>query len=167
MTAHEDVRSYFLEVGVDWQFNNGGGPWWGGIFERMIHPTKRCLRKTLEQAKLTYTELLTALTEVEAIINSHPLSYVSTDDHKEPLTPYVLIGQRVLSLPDALWCQEETDEDIQVSATCLSHRMKHLNYVLTTFGEDGEMNIYLSYETVITMAMGLLMMVQFQQEISC
>ena len=67
MTAHENVRSYFLEVGVDWQFNIEKAPWWGGIFERMIHSTKRCLRKTLGQAKLTYDEVLTALTEVEAI----------------------------------------------------------------------------------------------------
>lgn len=46
-------------------------PWWGGVFERMVRMTKRCLRKTIGQAKLTYDELLTAIIEIES--NQTPL----------------------------------------------------------------------------------------------
>ena len=77
--------------------------WWGGIFERMIKSTKRCLRKIVGQAKLSYDELITALTEIEAVVNSRPLTYLSPEDLEEPLTPsHFLCGRRILSLPDGL-----------------------------------------------------------------
>ena len=53
-----------------------GPPWWGGIFEKMVQTAKRCLRKILGNARLTQEELLTAVIEVEMIVNSRPLSYV-------------------------------------------------------------------------------------------
>ena len=55
---------------MKWVFNIPKAPWWGGIFERMVRSTKRCLRKIVGQAKLSYDELLTALTEVEIVLNS-------------------------------------------------------------------------------------------------
>ena len=45
---------------------------------------------------LSYNELLTAVAEVEMVLNSRPLSFVSTEDIEEPLTPSnLLIGRRV------------------------------------------------------------------------
>ena len=38
----------------------------GGFFERLVGSVKRCLRKVMGQRRLTYDELLTVLTEVEA-----------------------------------------------------------------------------------------------------
>jgi hypothetical protein len=76
-------------------------PWWGGFFERLVKSTKRCLKKTLGTAKLTYEELLTTTAEVEMILSSRPLSYIFTEDVEEPLTPsHLLIGRRLLSLPE-------------------------------------------------------------------
>ena len=41
----------------------------------------------------------TAITEIEAIINSRPLSYVHPDDFEQPLTTsHLLVGRRLLSL---------------------------------------------------------------------
>ena len=40
------------------------------------------------------------MTEVEAILNSRPLTYLSSTDLQEVLTPHFLIGRRVLSIPD-------------------------------------------------------------------
>ena len=57
----------------------------------MIQSLKRCLRKTIGRAKLSYDELLTTLTEVEAIVNSRPLLYLSNEDLKEPLKPLHLL----------------------------------------------------------------------------
>ena len=54
-------------------------------------------------AKFSYDDMHTAFVEIEAIINSRPLSYVSSDDTEEPLTPsHLLVGRRILSLPDNL-----------------------------------------------------------------
>ena len=75
--------------------------WWGGFFERLIQNTKRCLRKTLRNAKLNYDELHNVLVEVEGTLNSRPLTYVSSDDPQEPLRPsHLMYGRRILSLPE-------------------------------------------------------------------
>ena len=71
---------------MKWSFNLEKAPWLGGVFERMIQSAKRCLRKTIGNAWLTYDELITSVTEVEMILNSRPLSYVSSEDIEEPLT---------------------------------------------------------------------------------
>ena len=78
---------------------------------------KHCLKKTIGKAKLTHDELLTVLTEVEAIINSRPLSYVSSEDLDEPLTPSHLSGLHILSLPDStVATRRGSDEDFQVNS---------------------------------------------------
>ena len=54
------------------------------------------------QASFSY-ELLTAVVEVESVLNLRPLSYVSANDRGEPLTPsHLLYGRRILSLLDLM-----------------------------------------------------------------
>ena len=54
----------------------------------MIGLTKRSLRKALGNAKVTRTELVTLITEIEACLNSRPLTYTESDiDSGEPLSP--------------------------------------------------------------------------------
>ena len=54
---------------------------------------KRCLKKIIGQARMTYDDLSTLIIEVEAIFNSRPLTYISTEDTIEPLTPsHLIIG---------------------------------------------------------------------------
>jgi len=69
------------------------------MFERMVKSTKKCLRKAVGRARLTYDELLTTLAEVEMILNSRPPSHMASDDTEEPLTPsHLIIGRRVINL---------------------------------------------------------------------
>ena len=78
---------------------------------------------------------LPAVTEIESIINSRPLSYVSAEDTEEPSTPsHLLIGCRVLKLPDHLGhlC-DPGDKDFDIDSTQLTRRMKHLNNTLNHF----------------------------------
>lgn len=109
-------------------------PWWGGIFERLVRSTKRCLRKVIGQARFSWDELSTAVIEAEAVINSQPLSYISADDFDEPLTPsHLLTGRRILSLPDHL-CHE-SEEEFNVGPDLLTKRVRHLNNTLAKFWE--------------------------------
>ena len=48
------VKDYLGNVSVKWSFNVERAPWWGGLFERMIQTTKRCLKKTIGNARLMY-----------------------------------------------------------------------------------------------------------------
>ena len=72
--SHEKVQVYLAGVGVEWVFNIERAPWWGGVFERMVRSTKRCLKKMIGQARFSFDELLTAVTEVELMVNSRPPS---------------------------------------------------------------------------------------------
>ena len=104
------------------------------MFERLIKSTKRCLRKTIGQARITYDELVTAVTEVEMILKSRLLSYVSTEDLEEPLTPsHLLMGRRVLSLPDSSHVRPEDDDWHSVSKESLSNRARHLSMTMQHF----------------------------------
>ena len=89
------------------------------------------MRKTIGQAKLSFDELSTVLTEVEAVINSRPLSYVSSEDLEEPLTPsHLLVGRRLLNFPDH-FCREP--EDFEATPDVLIRRARYLNQTLMHF----------------------------------
>lgn len=52
-------------------------------------------------ALFTFEELTTALSQIEACLNSRPLSAMSTDPMDlQPLTPHFLIGESLTSIPD-------------------------------------------------------------------
>ena len=89
MLTSTDVQQYFAASKVKWVFNPEKAHGGGGFYKRMIQSMKRCLKKTIGKAKLTYDELFITLTEAEGSINSQPLSYVSSHDLEEPLTPFI------------------------------------------------------------------------------
>ena len=96
----EDVQEHLSSKGIRWQFNLAKAPWWGGFFERLVKQVKSCLKKTLGRSKLSFDELTTIFAEVEAVLNSRPLTYLYSDDVEEPLTPsHLVIGRRLLTLP--------------------------------------------------------------------
>ena len=130
---HPAVKQHFANVQVKWQFNVQRAPWWGGFFERMIQSTKRCLRKSIGGARLTYDELITVVAEVEMILNSRPLSYISSEDTEEPLTPsHLLLGRRVMNLPDVSVADDYDPESLTTQGE-LTRRMKQFNGVLQGF----------------------------------
>ena len=78
---------------------------------------------------------MTILAEVEAIVNSRPLSYVSPSDLEEPLTPsHLLVGRRLLSLPDSSYYEWEMgDETFMTTPEALNRRMVLLNGLMQMF----------------------------------
>ena len=111
-------------------------PWWGGVFERLVKSTKRCLRKVTGQAKLNYDELLTAITEVEMVINFRLLVYTSASDLEEPLTPaHLMVGRRLMSTPNQVDCESDSgdDEAFEVEADLITRRTRYLNSTINHF----------------------------------
>ena len=119
---------------VKWIFNVPKAPWWGGVFERMVRSTKRCLRKIIGQAKFSQDELLMAIVEVEMVINSWPLSYMSANDLEEPLTPsHLIVGRRLMNAPDHL--SHGSDDEFDVTPDALTRRVRYLNSTILRFWE--------------------------------
>ena len=81
--------------GITWNFNPPASPHMGGIWERIIRSTKRVLYNIIKGTVLTDFQLMTTFTEIENILNSRPMTYVSDDSNDlEPLTPnHFLIGR--------------------------------------------------------------------------
>ena len=130
------VQQFLANKQVTWNFNLERAPWWGGFFERLIGLMKRCLKKSIGQSKLSYDELSTLVVEVEGILNSRPLTYVSSDDIDEPLTPsHLVIGRRLNSLPK-FGPDIQNDEYIpNPSIPDLTRRLVHLNNLIDHFWE--------------------------------
>ena len=97
------VQEYLTGLGVTWKFNLERAQWWAGASKRMVRSTKCCLKKLTGRDHFSLNELTTALAEIEAVLNSRPLSYISGRDMEEPITPsHLVIGCQILNLPDNL-----------------------------------------------------------------
>ena len=68
--ASAEVDNYAVNQGIQWRFIVDLAPWMGGFYERLVGLTKRALRKTIGTRSLTEKQLITVLTEVEAVVNS-------------------------------------------------------------------------------------------------
>ena len=61
--------------------------WVGSAWERLIRVLKSCLYKVIGRSKLTYFQLLTSLSNIQLAINSRPLTYRSSSESLEFITP--------------------------------------------------------------------------------
>ncbi|XP_028416184.1 uncharacterized protein LOC114539807 [Dendronephthya gigantea] len=124
----KEIKNFIASRGIKWRYIVEKSPWWGGFYERMVRSVKRCLKKVLRNARLTYEELLTLLIRVEGVLNSRPLTYVYSDED-EPLTPsHLVLGKRILTVPT----QVEIDANDEGKNELLK-REKYLKNVLKHF----------------------------------
>ena len=72
----ETVLNFFSYERIQWQFTIALAPWQGGFYERLISMVKKGLRKGMGRKLLYWDKLTTLLAEVEAILNTRPLTYV-------------------------------------------------------------------------------------------
>lgn len=101
-TIDNDIISRELtEKEIQWHFNPPSAPHMGGCWERLIGSVKKVLSNMVKEEAHREEVLLTLFTEVENIINSRPLTRVSTDaNDPDCLTPnHLLIGASQPTFP--------------------------------------------------------------------
>ncbi|XP_070559938.1 uncharacterized protein [Ptychodera flava] len=130
------VKSYLANRRIDWKFIPKRAPWFGGFYERLIGITKIALKKVLGRSYVTFDELQTVVTEIEAIINDRPLTYTSSDfDDPQPLTPsHLLHGRQLTGLPyDTPDIEQLEDPTYGVTKSALQKRSDLLAKLLSHF----------------------------------
>ena len=86
------------EYKFTWKFQPAKSPFWGGFFERLVGVVKKTLANWPLTRRYTQEELTTILCEVEALVNSRPLTAATHDS--SPLTPsHFLIGRSHTFIP--------------------------------------------------------------------
>lgn len=97
--ADASNSSAIRDQAISWHFNPPYAPHMGGIHEAAVKSAKHHLRRVVGSQQLTFEELATLLTHVEACLNSRPLTAL-TDEHSDALalTPaHFLIGEPLVS----------------------------------------------------------------------
>ena len=90
----EQIADNAASDGIRWNWNPPLGSHFGGVLESLVKVAKKTLKAVVGNAGLTDDELQTAIKEVEALMNSRPLTYEGADPRDEPvLTPnHFLVG---------------------------------------------------------------------------
>ncbi|CAK9814055.1 hypothetical protein ANTPLA_LOCUS8052 [Anthophora plagiata] len=98
---HERITNTLSREHIAWHLIPPNAPHFGGLWERGVRSAKTHLKRVVGERKLTYEELYTVLTQVEACLNSRPLYPMSTDPNDlTPLTPgHFLIGDALMAIP--------------------------------------------------------------------
>ncbi|EYC01616.1 hypothetical protein Y032_0105g3654 [Ancylostoma ceylanicum] len=111
------VMTYCAKEKIRWIFNPPASPWMGGVWERLVGSVKKALNKSIGRRKLSFFDMSTILTRIEAILNTRPLTKGDSEDlTKLPLRPVdFLQGNVKFSLPDGNALQLENDADYDPS----------------------------------------------------
>ncbi|XP_076248154.1 uncharacterized protein LOC143187904 [Calliopsis andreniformis] len=98
------ARNEIIEIQafVNWSFSPPRSPHFGGLWEAAVKSFKKHLRATIGETVFTYEQFNSIIIEIEAILNSRPLTPLSSDPNDcIALTPaHFLIGGSLQTLPE-------------------------------------------------------------------
>ncbi|GFT09237.1 integrase catalytic domain-containing protein [Trichonephila clavipes] len=94
------IPSYFNDEHIEWNFIPPRSSNFGGLWESGVKSFKTHLKRVAGNSSLTLEEFITLLAEIEAVLNSRPLSPLSSDfDDFETLSPgHFLMGRPVTAI---------------------------------------------------------------------
>ncbi|KAJ8351046.1 hypothetical protein AAFF_G00158560 [Aldrovandia affinis] len=106
---HPSLQAELAEHQIKFCFNPPSAPHFGGSWEREIRSIKTALTATMGSQVVSGEVLTTTLIEIEGILNSKPIGYVSSDvADPDPVTPNLLLmGRLDPSLPQAVYHDSE------------------------------------------------------------
>ena len=104
------VHGFCTSKKIVWKFILEQVPHLGGLLEAAVKSFKSHLKKVLGEVKLNFEEFSTVLTQVEACLNSRPITPLpEASDIIEVLTPsHFLIGRPLAALPE-----ENEDQEVR------------------------------------------------------
>lgn len=99
------VSDWCSTQGIQWHFSPPTGPHHGSVWENGVKACKFHLKRIVGNSKLTFEELTTTLTQIEACMNSRPIIATvdaNDDDGIAPLTPgHFLTGRPLEAIPSS------------------------------------------------------------------
>ncbi|XP_028169882.1 uncharacterized protein LOC114359617 [Ostrinia furnacalis] len=96
-----ELAEYLANNGTQWNFIPPHAPNFGGLWEAGIKSTKHHLRRVIGNSTLTFEEMATVLAQIEACLNSRPLSYVEDQEGFVALSPgHFLVGEPLILIPE-------------------------------------------------------------------
>ena len=106
----EKIHNALLQKNINWSFSPPYGSHFGGIWERCIRTVRKILQALLREQITDDESLATLMCKVESIMNSRPITTVSSDPNDNgPLTPnHLLLLKSEVSLPPGLFNREDS-----------------------------------------------------------
>ncbi|CAI6357328.1 unnamed protein product [Macrosiphum euphorbiae] len=83
----EKIAQICLPDSIEWHFIPPNAPHMGGLWEACVKSVKYHLHRVMGTECLTFEEVATLLSQIEACLNSRPITSQSNDPNDEPLTP--------------------------------------------------------------------------------
>lgn len=98
----KEIAEMLENDGTKWHFIPPKSPNFGGLWESGVKSVKAHLMKTIGNSTLTFEEFSTVLCQIEAVLNSRPISSLSDDPNDtSPLTPsHFLVGEPLIVIPE-------------------------------------------------------------------
>lgn len=95
------VDTALKEDSIEWSFIPPHAPHFGGIWEAAVKAAKNHLKRVVGDTALNFEEMCTVLAQIEAVMNSRPLTPVSNDPNDlSYLTPgHFLVGDSLTAIP--------------------------------------------------------------------